>query len=425
MLKRFKKIDKYFGHLITNISNLAKERDVKAYIVGGVVRDLLLDRKIFDLDIVIEGDAIAFAQELSRLYKKEFKKHHNFGTATVYFGKHHIDFATARKETYQHCGALPKVKPAGLKEDLARRDFTINAMALRLNKNNYLELVDFYGGLSDLRKSLIRVLHKQSFFDDPTRILRAIRFEQRFLFKIENITLRTMKSALAKNALNFVNSHRLRDELVSILKEPRPYRYIKRIQQLGDLSFLSKDLRLKHSDYKFLKRIEKALSFYYKRYKKHRKLDEWLLYLFAIVLKLSHKKLLGFLNAFGIRKGDRIRLLSTYHNLKKMNQLKVKVTPSIIYKILSPLSYETILFFYAYSQDQNIKKNIKYFFDKLCHLRLKLKGQDLKELGFKPYNLYSRLLEELLYIKIDKGLETKEQELEYVRKIFTSLKVSH
>ncbi|MDD4182990.1 MAG: nucleotidyltransferase domain-containing protein, partial [Candidatus Omnitrophica bacterium] len=134
MISKLKNINPYFKPTLESLSALADKMDVKVYLVGGVVRDLMLGEKIFDLDIVVEADAIEFAHKFADIHKKEFKKHHAFGTATVYFDNHHIDFVTARSETYPTFGALPKVKPASLKDDLLRRDFTINAMAISLNK---------------------------------------------------------------------------------------------------------------------------------------------------------------------------------------------------------------------------------------------------------------------------------------------------
>jgi len=190
MIDRLKKLSPQFKKVLKVSSALANSLGFKVYLVGGVVRDLILEKEVFDLDVVVEGDAIVFARELSKRLKSSFKKHHAFGTAVVEFDGHKIDFATARTEHYIHWGALPKVKPAALKQDLFRRDFTINAMAVSLNKKDYGKLIDLYNGLHDLRKGLVRALHKESFLEDPTRIIRAIRFEQRFSFKIEKDTFK-------------------------------------------------------------------------------------------------------------------------------------------------------------------------------------------------------------------------------------------
>ena len=211
-------------------------------------------------------DILALAKKVAEYFNAGFIKHHAFGTASVDFGKYKIDFATARKEYYPHWGSLPKVEPAGLKEDLFRRDFTINAMAISLN-DDYARLIDFYNGLDDLRKGIIRIMHKNSFLEDPTRILRAVRFQQRFSFKMEKKTFGLLKEAIGQDALRWVNPHRLRDEVILILKEPRPYAYIKRINELAGFSFLDKSIKLRRSDFLLFLRLERAIAYYQEKFK--------------------------------------------------------------------------------------------------------------------------------------------------------------
>ena len=163
MVNRLKSLSSEFVTVLKESSSLADSLGFKVYLVGGVVRDLILERKVFDLDIVVEGNAIVFADKLSELLGEKLHRHHSFGTATVDFREHKIDFATARTETYSHQGVLPKVSPASIVEDLFRRDFTINAMAISLNKEDYGKLIDLYDGLGDIKKKLIRVLHNKSF----------------------------------------------------------------------------------------------------------------------------------------------------------------------------------------------------------------------------------------------------------------------
>ena len=164
---------------------LADHMGVSAFVVGGFVRDLLLGIENLDLDLVIEGDGIAFARALGRREKARVKVHERFGTAVVMFPEgFKLDVATARTEYYEYPAALPTVEPSSIKKDLYRRDFTINTMAVRLNKGEFGALIDFYGGRRDLKEKTIRVLHSLSFIEDPTRVFRAIRFEQRFGFHL-------------------------------------------------------------------------------------------------------------------------------------------------------------------------------------------------------------------------------------------------
>lgn len=421
MINKLKNLTLESNRILESFSELARLEGVKIYLVGGAVRDLMLGRKTFDLDIVVEGDAIKFAHKFAEKNKKKFKKHHVFGTATVYFDNYHVDFVTARNETYAFSGALPRVSPASLREDLFRRDFTINAMAISLNRVDYGKLVDFDGGEKDLKSGLIRILHEKSFLDDPTRILRAVRFEQRFSFKIERDTLRLLQQAAGCKAFDSVNPHRLRDDLVFILKEPRPYGYIARLSKLKALFFIDKKLQINKKDALLFNRIDKAVYFYEKTFKFHRKLDEYILYLAAILIKLSKNEVTTFIETFGFKKGDRARILSIYDNLSRAKRLNRKSLPHKIYQFLNPFSFESAVFFYAYYRQKGIRKHISFFLGNLSIMRLKLKGHDLRQMGFAPLTLYGKLFEKLLYAKMDKGLETVEEEIKEARAIFKNL----
>jgi len=224
-----KKLDRLpagVGRLIKAVRICAEKGNFRVYLVGGIVRDLILGRAKFDLDIVVENDAIKFAKLLSGYLGADFRRHHSFRTATVFSSPSKIDLATSRREVYHRWGALPCVEPSCLKDDLRRRDFTINAIAMSLNKDSFANIIDYFGGVSDLKKGIIRILHENSFLDDPTRLFRGIRFKERFGFKFDSKTSRCFRQAIKLRALNFVNEHRLRDESILILKEKKPSLYV-------------------------------------------------------------------------------------------------------------------------------------------------------------------------------------------------------
>jgi len=204
------------------VGKIADELKIKAYIVGGPVRDKLLGMPNYDLDFVVEGDGIKFAEVLNKKLNGKLITYKAFGTATIDLKGKRIDIVTARKETYKRPAAYPTVKPGKIKDDLFRRDFTINAMALAIDKKGFGKLVDFYGGQKDLTKGVIRVLHDKSFMDDPTRIFRAVRFSVRFGFKIDPHTKRLMKEAVMGGFLGDVNAGRIRKEIELFLKEKNP-----------------------------------------------------------------------------------------------------------------------------------------------------------------------------------------------------------
>jgi len=422
MVNRLKKISPQFKKILKTSSTLANSSGFKIYLVGGVVRDLILGKDIFDLDIVVQGDAISLVDKLARDIKAKFIRHHAFGTATVYFGKHKVDFATARQEKYSHWGVLPKVESANLSRDLFRRDFTINAMAISLNKEDYGQLIDLYNGLADLKKGLIRILHNSSFLDDPTRVLRAIRFEQRFGFKIEPNTFNLLQSALSKKALYLVGSHRLRDELILVLKEPKPYKYIRRINKLEGFKFIDFSIKLSNEEFNLFLRIEKAISGCKKKIKLPRGIDSWIVYLCGLLRNISTNKLLKILADFGFKKGERIIIKSTKAGLKKIAKLNKIKKPHSIYKALNDYSFESIIFFYSYYPNKILRKNIEYFLKHLINIRLKVKGVDLQNMGVGPLRLYSKILQELLHEKMDKSLVTKKEELLALNRIVGKIK---
>ena len=230
--------------LIQQAVLLASSKNLPLYLVGGIVRDLLLGQSNsnFDLDLVVEGDAVGLAGEFAEKTGGKLSAHLMFNTAKIVLDKWTIDMAMARTETYVKPGALPLVTPGTLKTDLFRRDFTVNAMAIGLSPDNYGELIDLYGGMKDLKNKFIRVLHEKSFTDDATRIWRAIRYEQRLGFQIEPETLKLLKRDVPQ--LKTVGGYRLRRELELVLKEKEPEKALVCADVLGVLKELHPSLHV-------------------------------------------------------------------------------------------------------------------------------------------------------------------------------------
>jgi tRNA nucleotidyltransferase (CCA-adding enzyme) len=220
--------------LFEAVRSQAESAGLSAYLVGGTVRDLLLDRHSLDVDIVIEGDAVRLAREVAARTGARLAKTTAFGTATLKANSFSLDLATARSETYSRPGALPKVTPSTIDADLLRRDFTINAIALQLTAPAANKLLDPTGGAADLRAGHVRVLHDRSFQDDATRILRAVRYEARFRFRLEERTLDLLKRDLPY--LDRISGTRIRQELARTFAEPDPERALARLQDLGVLA---------------------------------------------------------------------------------------------------------------------------------------------------------------------------------------------
>lgn len=230
--------------LLQKTGELAEQRRVRVYAVGGFVRDLLLGVPNLDLDLVVEGDGIRFAKALAQRYRARVTTHARFGTATVTLADGQtLDVATARIESYEAPGALPTVQRSSIKEDLRRRDFTINTLAIRLNPDHFGELVDLHGGLRDLQNKTIRVLHSLSFIDDPTRLFRAIRFEQRLNFQLDQDTVVLMKEAVSMKICHHLLANRLSTELHRVLSERRPTKTLARLADFNLLQFIHPRLK--------------------------------------------------------------------------------------------------------------------------------------------------------------------------------------
>jgi tRNA nucleotidyltransferase (CCA-adding enzyme) len=203
------------------------------YLVGGAVRDLLRGADAVDLDLAVEGDARSVGRALADRLGGMAREHERFGTATVRAGELVFDLATTRRETYHEPGALPRVEAASLDEDLGRRDFAINAMAVGLTGDDLGHLYDPRGGIADLEEGVVRVLHDGSFIDDPTRLLRAVRYEVRLGFRMDSRTEDLARSAAAGGALRTVSGARVRDELMDLLGEPEAPAGVERMHELG------------------------------------------------------------------------------------------------------------------------------------------------------------------------------------------------
>ncbi|MDI6606061.1 MAG: hypothetical protein QME65_02835 [Candidatus Omnitrophota bacterium] len=420
MRKYLKKLPKEIKGLIKIARKVAAIKKMPAYLVGGFVRDLILGVTNLDLDIVVEGNGIIFAEGLASRLKARLIRHKRFATATVTLKPQiKIDIATARKESYPQAAELPLVAAGTLKEDLLRRDFTINAMAINIFPGNFGSLVDLFGGERDLRRRRLRVLHDLSFIDDPTRILRAIRFKERYNFNIEPATLKLLKEALRAKMLERVEPQRVRDDLILSLKERHPLKNIRRIQALAGFDFIFPGLRPSRGEYRFIRSIESQITWFRKVYSRRRALDTWLMYFMGLIDPLRVKDTEEVCKKFAFRRGETKRILS-FKNIKRKFVLqlsKSRINPSRIFSLLEPLSYEAILLVKAKYKKPNLKKHIEDFFEIYNGIRIYVSGKDLGGMGVAPGPVYKKIFTRVLNAKLNGQVKTKEQELDLIRKL--------
>lgn len=420
MKSRIDKLPEDIKGLIYLASDVASSNNARAYLAGGFVRDLILGAANLDLDIVVEGDGIHFAEDLSGRLGAKLTCHRRFGTATLSL-RHNlkIDIASARRETYPEPASLPLVSTGTMRDDLARRDFTINAMAISISGSDFGRLLDYFSSQDDLRRKKIRVLHALSFIDDPTRILRAIRFEQRYNFKIEPETLAWLKDAVRLKMLDKVEPQRVRDELILDLKEEGPLNELRRISKLVGFAFISKRLKMSKNTSGLLLSAQRQIQWFKKNYSKRRPLDSWLIYLTALIDSLPVKEARAMCRKFALRRGEEKRI-SCYKKLSRkfINELKQPgLRPSKIFALLEPLSYEVIILLKARYADKNMHRHIEDFFEIYNGMRILIRGEDLRRLGVTPGPYYQKIFAKVLQAKLEGIVKTKEEELALIRKL--------
>jgi tRNA nucleotidyltransferase (CCA-adding enzyme) len=404
--------------LLRTIGEIAGENGYTAYAVGGFVRDLLLRIKNLDLDIVVEGDGIKFAKKLAAHFGGAVRTHEKFSTALVIMPDgFNIDVATARLEYYEYPAAMPTVELSSLKLDLYRRDFTINAMAINLNPEKFGTLVDFFNCQTDIKERRIRILHNLSFVEDPTRIFRAIRFEQRMGFTIGKHTEKLLKNAVKMNLFNRFFGSRCFTELKLIFSEENPIPAIRRMAEFDLLKFILPGLKFDRRMERNLAETQRAMDWYKLLY-----LDEpcrqWQVYLFAILADSTYSDLKVFCIKFEFPERYKKELLrekeATEKILKELGRSRI-LRPSEIYWLLQERSHESLIYVIAMARKKMAKKAVSLFVTHLRHYKTHIQGADLKKMGYKTGPIFKTILNHLLEAKLDGEVESREDEIEFIR----------
>ncbi len=392
-----------FLELVKDISKQATGRGHKVYLVGGIVRDMLLGYPNFDIDLVVEGEAIKLAEQVAETSKARLLAHRRFGTAKLKYDNFTLDLATARKENYARPGALPAVISGTLEDDLYRRDFSINAMAVSLASNDYGELVDPYSGRSDLEHRLIRILHPKSFSDDATRILRGVCYEQRFGFEFEAETARLLERDIPM--LDTISGDRIRHELEHIFEEKLPELVIKRLGELGVLSRISPPLG---GDGWIAEKFEKA-----RRLKKSTQLPS--LYFCLLIYSFNETELGQIIDRLNMPAKLSQAMRDTLGLKTRLSLLdKSSLKPSDIYYLLQDYEPMAIQANDIASESTIIQHRLQLFLNKLRYVRTSIDGEKLKELGISAGPEMGKVLRILHKAKLDGEVRTSEDEKKLV-----------
>jgi tRNA nucleotidyltransferase (CCA-adding enzyme) len=407
--------------LLRRIGEIADQALVKAFAVGGFVRDLLLKIKNLDLDVVIEGDGIAFSRLLGRELGAEVRVHEKFATATLVLPDgFKVDVATARLEYYEYPAAMPTVELSSIKLDLLRRDFTINAMAIHLNPVRFGTLEDFFGSQNDLNNQWIRVLHNLSFVEDPTRIFRAIRFEQRLGFTIIKSVEKLIRNAVRQNLFGRCQGRRFFNELRHILSGSNPIPCLRRMAEFDLFRLLWPELKPNLKvDRRFihvLSQAQGALSWFMRLY-----LDEkcraWAVYLLAIHSRSRVPDLLAFCERFDVphRYRDllvRQKIAADRIALDMLGRPELK--PSEISRLLGELSNEGLLYLMAIARKRHINKAVSVYVTALREVRPLVNGNHLCAAGYRPGPLFATLLKESVAAQLDGLVRTRDEALAFL-----------
>jgi len=379
---------------------VASRQGQNLYLVGGVVRDLLLEQPNLDLDLVVEGNAIELAQQLARIKQGKITTHPRFNTAKLQWNKWSIDLATARSEIYAKPGALPRVKPGCLSNDLSRRDFTINTMAIEINPSRYGELIDQYGGMDDLEHKLIRILHEKSFIDDATRIWRGLRYEQRLDFQLESNTLQLLKRDLPM--LGTISGDRIRHELELILKEKYPEKVLRRAEELGVLAKLHPSL--KGNGWLAEKFVEA-------RQLNYPNLPPVGLYLALLAYRLTNEESEHLISRLRLPKPLAQTLRDTISLKTELQSLaNPELVPSSIYYLLHHCSLTAIIANSLACDSPVAHQHINLFLTRLRYVKPALNGDDLVRMGIAPGPHIKEILHLLHEARLDGKVTSKKDE---------------
>jgi tRNA nucleotidyltransferase (CCA-adding enzyme) len=382
------------------------------YLVGGAVRDVLMGEPNFDVDIAVEGDGIAFGAALARALGGRVVPHEKFGTAIVLYGDGgRVDVATARTEFYDYPGALPTVEQASIRQDLYRRDFTINAMAVSLKGEDFGRLVDYFGGHRDLAEGVVRVLHNLSFIDDPTRIFRAIRYETRYGFRMDAHTLSLANACVEMELVGELSSARLRDELQALLSEARVADSVRRMAELGIDRAIHPHLAADEESMRLIEELDELRA----RYAPDA--PAWRVRLAALARRLSSTEVLEWGERLKLRRRDAEHIADAVTVGPRLRELAVATKePAELWARVGPHDPDGALFALAGAKGR-ARKRLERYFEELRQVRLEISGGDLAQLGLGESPRVGAVLEELLRRKLNGELDGRAAEIEAAREL--------
>jgi len=411
-------------NLLVEFGRGGDELGYSVYAVGGFVRDLLMRVENFDVDVVVEGDGIKLAEEFERKFACRIRTHKKFGTAIILFPDGlKFDVATARLEVYDSPASLPTVESSSIKMDLYRRDFTINTLAIQLNPKAFGELIDFFGGIKDIKERVIRVLHNLSFVEDPTRVFRAIRFEQRLGFQIGKHTQNLMKNSVKMGFMERLSGGRVLSELILILQEDNPIPSLKRMKDFDLFRFLHPHLKFDEALESLFEQTHHVISWFDLLFLEER-YERWLIYFYSLIDPLKGGEMEEICQRLGMNEKVQKKVVEGKRQadqglLQFFSWINGGLRPkrSEIYSVLNPLPTEAKLFMMAKTTQMTTRRFISLYFTQLKDTKPFLNGRDLIQMGIKPGPFIKKTLANLLKARLDEQVITRQDEMEYLFRI--------
>lgn len=416
--------------ILTLAGELGASLNLPVYAVGGFARDLLLNYPNHDIDLVAEGNGIALARALAEQLGGRVRIHEKFKTSVVIYHdaegiERHIDVATARLEYYEYPAALPTVELSSIKMDLFRRDFSINSLAVRLDGDHYATLVDFFGAQRDIRDRIIRVLHTLSFVEDPTRCIRAVRFEQRYKFRIGVGTEKLIRNILPMRLLEKLSAHRLFNEFRLLCEEENAADCLVRLDELGILKSLNPRLALNPARQTLLKKMKRVISWYRLLFFEEPP-KAWICYFLVLCRNLNYAEASANFDSLGLPENKKNWIMRQREELRKVRPRLLKwqhkhdagvAKISDFCELLRNIDPEFLIYGMAVLDEPGLEKNISLFITRWSHEKADINGRDLRRLGVPPGPLYARLLRLALLAKLDGKAPNHKSQLALVAEL--------
>jgi tRNA nucleotidyltransferase (CCA-adding enzyme) len=403
--------------LLRELGAVGDELGLAVYAVGGFVRDLLLGIENLDMDVTVEGDGIFFAERFAAARGCRVRSHPTFGTAVVILPDgNKIDVASTRLEYYESPGVLPTVERSSLRHDLYRRDFTVNTLAFCVNSNRFGLMTDYFGGWQDIQRRTVRVLHNLSFVEDPTRVFRAIRFEQRLGFAIAPHTENLLRSGVRMNIFTKVGGRRLLNELLLILREKEPVGAIERMAAFGLLPSIHPNLKFVPETGRVVHETVQVLTWFRLLYLDD-PCEQWQVYLLALCDGLRHEEFEDACRHLAVPGRVMARVFDQRrHALGMLDALQRRIRrgPEIrnseIYGWFHGLSLEVLLYLAAAASQEGVKRFVSLYLTRLRQVRCGLDGETLKAMGLPPGPKFRRILDRLLAARLDGEISSDDEE---------------